>query len=184
MRLNYRKYYYGAKYVEKSIEIPDNSRIFNLEGAPIRYKVKDVAGEVFSSRYLILCDTIEEDFDLFYYYYIFGDKIVIITDNIYIAESENLNNFPTEVFKDYVITLSTNKEIDGIYKITGICADGFITDRIYLINPYTLDKSISIDEDYILSYNKCYGRRNVTLNKDIYTFNSILTNIYNRIINK
>lgn len=210
MKLDYREYYYGGDYVEKSVEIPDGSRIFDLEIDSIMHRVEDIAGKVYSRRYLILCDTIEgyADSELsneFDEYYIFGDKMIIITNNSYIAESEDLENFPNEIFKDYIFKFFT-KQLDfkyipveeklkiinkypyyHIHKITGVYYEGFITDGIYLINSYTLDREVSIEENYKLPFSKvssCEYYPKFILDKDILTFNNTLTDIYNRIINK
>ena len=210
MKLDYREYYYGGDYVEKSVEIPDGSRIFDLKIASTMYRVKDIAEEVYSRKYLILCDTIEgyTDSELsneFDNYYIFGNKMIIVTNNNYIAESEDLENFPNEIFKDYVIKFLT-KQLNFKYmpieerfkiineypyycidKITGIYYEGFITDRIYLISSYTLDREVSIEENYKLPFSKIYSYGyypKFILDKDILTFNNTLTNIYNKIINK
>ena len=210
MKLDYREYYYGGDYVEKSVEIPDGSRIFDLKIDSIMHRVKDITEEVYSRKYLILCDTIEgyADSELsneFDDYYIFGNKMIIITNNSYITESEDLEDFPSEIFKNYVIKFPTEQldfkyipveerfEIINEYpyycidKITGIYYEGFITDRIYLINSYILEKEVSVEENYKLPFRRInsYGYyTKFILDKDILTFNNTLTDIYNRIIDK
>lgn len=203
MRLDYREYYYGGEYQEKSVDIPEESRIFDLQYSAMMHRVKDAPNEVYSRNYAIVCNTIEnyEDSKLFndlWNFYTFGDKIVIMLNGVYIKEYEDLDNFPNEIFKGYVIKESTpnyNKTLPSnevediisknpfycIYKIKGLYSMGFITDRIFLLEPFHLKKLVSIEEDYILEFGHTWGSE---IEYDISTFNNILTEIYNRILNE
>lgn len=203
MRLDYREYYYGGEYQEKSVDIPEESRIFDLQYSAVMHRVKDAPNEVYSRNYAILCNAIEnyEDSELFndlWDFYTFGDKMVIILNGVYIKEYESLENFPNEIFRGYVIkepTPAYNRSLSVadvvniisknpfycIYKIKGLCNMGFITDRIFLLDPFHLKKLVSIEEDYELEFRHTWEKE---VEYDISTFNNTLTEIYNRILNE
>lgn len=151
-KLNYLQFYYGGKYVEESIKIPDNALIFKVTNFHISYEYNNT----WSYNILILSKESIEDLDDI----CLGEWYLAMIDSVYSDYNFNdISEFPKIEFytieynfrnidKSLPIEIIEKESIYRISKFKGI-------DCNYIYFSYvTIKNSITMEDTYLLEYDK------------------------------
>lgn len=81
-KINYRQYYYGGKYADVELQVPDECSLYKIGTVSMSHKVQDIEEETWTKAYAILCPTEFEDSTLL------GNVYFNYLDDVFITDSE------------------------------------------------------------------------------------------------
>ena len=100
-KINYRQYYYGGKYADMELQVPDGCSLYKIGMINISHKVQDIEEETWTKAYAMLCPTEFEDSTLL------GNVYFNYLDDVFITNSEI-----------DVLDVESAPRFSGVYSVT------------------------------------------------------------------